>query len=118
MPERVIVHIDMDAFFAAVEQRDRPELRGKPVIVGADPKGGRGRGVVSTCSYEARKFGVRSAMPIGEAWRRCPQAVFLPVRMAAYAEAIHRIKTRFGPAALRHGTSLDRPKEDEKPNDQ
>ncbi len=54
--ERVIVHVDMDAFFAAIEQRDNPELRGKPVIVGADPKGGKGRGVVSTCSYEARKL--------------------------------------------------------------
>lgn len=73
----------MDAFFAAVEQLDNPEYRGKPVIVGSDP---RGRGVVSTCSYEARKFGVRSAMPIREAFRRCPQGIFLPVRGARYAE--------------------------------
>jgi len=87
MAERVIVHLDMDAFFAAVEQRDRPELRGLPVVVGADPKGGRGRGVASTCSYEARRFGIRSAMPISEAWRRCPTAIFLPVRMEAYAQA-------------------------------
>ncbi|MBL7224143.1 MAG: DNA polymerase IV [Candidatus Brocadiae bacterium] len=87
MTERVIVHLDMDAFFAAVEQRDHPELRGLPVVVGADPKGGKGRGVVSTCSYEARRFGIRSAMPISEAWRRCPGAVFLPVRMNAYAQA-------------------------------
>ena len=77
MPERVVAHLDMDAFFAAVEQRDRPELRGLPVIVGADPKGGRGRGVVSTCSYGARRFGIHSAMPITEAWRRCPTAVYL-----------------------------------------
>src|SRR4030043_1701938 len=62
--ERYIAHVDMDAFFAAIEQRDDPGLRGKPVIVGADPKGGKGRGVVSTCSYEARKFGIHSAMPI------------------------------------------------------
>ena len=61
---RRIVHIDMDAFYAAVEQRDHPAYRGRPVIVGADPQGGRGRGVVSTASYEARPFGVHSAMPI------------------------------------------------------
>ena len=72
----------MDAFYASVEQRDRPELRGKPVIVGADP---RGRGVVSAASYEARPFGVQSAMPIGKAARLCPHAVFLPVDMAKYA---------------------------------
>ena len=67
MNNRVIAHIDMDAFFAAVEQRDNPELMGKPVIIGADPKNGYGRGVVSTCSYEARKFGIHSAMPISKA---------------------------------------------------
>ena len=71
----------MDAFYAAVEQRDRPELRGLPVIVGADP---RGRGVVSAASYEARPFGVRSAMPISRAARLCPHAVFLPVDMGRY----------------------------------
>ncbi|MDD2702507.1 MAG: DNA polymerase IV [Candidatus Omnitrophica bacterium] len=81
---RYIVHVDMDAFFASVEQRDNPAYRGKPVIVGADPKGGHGRGVVSTCSYEARKFGVHSAMPISAAYRKCPGAVFLPVDMEKY----------------------------------
>jgi nucleotidyltransferase/DNA polymerase involved in DNA repair len=81
---RSILHVDMDAFYAAVEQRDRPELRGKPVIVGADPRGGRGRGVVSTASYEARRFGVGSAMPISQAYRLCPQGVFLPVDMEKY----------------------------------
>lgn len=86
-PERVIIHVDMDAFFAAVEQRDEPAYRGKPVVVGSDPKGGKGRGVVSTCSYEARKFGIHSAQPISEAWRRCPHAVFLPVRGQAYSAA-------------------------------
>jgi nucleotidyltransferase/DNA polymerase involved in DNA repair len=88
----------MDAFFAAVEQRDKPELRGQPVIVGADPRGGRGRGVVSTASYEARRFGVFSAMPISEAWRRCPQGVYLQPDMERYAresETIMEILGRF-----------------------
>jgi nucleotidyltransferase/DNA polymerase involved in DNA repair len=85
----------MDAFFAAVEQRDRPELRGKPVIVGADPKGGRGRGVVSTASYEARRFGVGSAMPISEAWRRCPHGVYLHPDMEKYARESGRIMEIF-----------------------
>jgi len=67
--ERYIIHIDMDAFFAAVEQRDEPSYKGKPVIVGSDPKEGKGRGVVSTCSYEARKYGIHSAMPISIAYR-------------------------------------------------
>ncbi len=71
---REIVHVDMDAFFASVEQRDHPEWRGKPVIVGAPPDA---RGVVSTCSYEARKFGVHSAMPSREAARRCPHGIFV-----------------------------------------
>lgn len=93
--ERRIVHVDMDAFFAAIEQRDNPALKGKPVIIGADPKGGRGRGVVSTCSYEARKFGVRSAMPISEAWRRCPRGVFLPPDFHKYEEASARIREAF-----------------------
>ena len=93
--ERTIIHVDMDAFFAAVEQRDHPELRGVPVVVGADPKEGKGRGVVSTCSYEARKFGIHSAQPIREAYRRCPAAVFLPVRMDAYAEASRQIRGIF-----------------------
>jgi DNA polymerase-4 len=85
MPPRTILHIDMDAFYAAVEQRDQPALRGKPVIVGADPKGGRGRGVVATASYEARRFGVGSAMPISEAWRRCPHGVYVRPDMEKYA---------------------------------
>jgi len=81
---RAILHVDMDAFYAAIEQRDRPQLRGKPVIVGADPKGGRGRGVVSTASYEARRFGIGSAMPISQAYRLCPHAAYLPVAMEKY----------------------------------
>ncbi|HED10002.1 MAG TPA: DNA polymerase IV [Caldithrix abyssi] len=82
---RVILHVDMDAFFASVEQRDHPEYRGKPLIVGADPKGGRGRGVVSTCSYEARKFGIHSAMPINQAWKRCPRGIYVPPNGALYS---------------------------------
>lgn len=91
MPIRRIMHVDMDAFFAAIERRRRPELVGQPVIVGGsgDP---RSRGVVSTASYEARKFGVRSGMPLRTAYRRCPQAVFLPVDFAAYSAESRRIK--------------------------
>ncbi|HBA62067.1 MAG TPA: DNA polymerase IV [Elusimicrobia bacterium] len=95
MSERSIVHVDMDAFFAAIEERDNPSLKGKPVIIGADPKCGRGRGVVSTCSYAARKFGVRSAMPISEAWRRCPGGVFLPPDFHKYEKASGQIREVF-----------------------
>ncbi len=81
--DRVILHADMDAFYAALEQRDRPELRGKPVIVGGLGR----RGVVSTASYEARRFGVHSAMPTAQARRLCPDGVYLRPRMEAYVEA-------------------------------
>ncbi|MCW4005631.1 MAG: DNA polymerase IV [Candidatus Bathyarchaeota archaeon] len=74
---RFIFHLDMDHFFTAVEVRERPELLGKPVVVGADPKGGKGRGVVSTSSYEARRAGVYSGIPISQAWQLCPEAVYL-----------------------------------------
>jgi len=87
--KRYILHIDMDAFFAAIEQLDFPEYRGKPVIVGADPKEGMGRGVVSTCSYEARKFGIHSAMPISQAYKRCPHGVFVRGRMKRYQDVSH-----------------------------
>ncbi len=90
---RAIAHVDMDAFYASVEQRDRPELRGLPVIVGADPKG---RGVVSAASYEARVFGVRSAMPIGKAARLCPDGVFVPVDMEKYARVSDEIMALLG----------------------
>ena len=93
---RSILHVDMDAFFAAVEVRDHPELLGKPVIIGADPKGGRGRGVVSTASYEARRFGVGSAMPISEAWRLCPQGVYLQPDIERYARESERIMVILG----------------------
>ncbi len=90
---RTIAHVDMDAFYAAVEQRDQPALRGKPVIVGGPPQA---RGVVSAASYEARQFGVRSAMPTREAFRLCPHGVFLPVRMERYAEVSQQVMTILG----------------------
>src|SRR5262245_5475989 len=83
-----ILHVDMDAFYASVEQRDRPELRGRPVIVG----GVGGRGVVSAASYEARPFGVHSAQPMATARRLCPLGVFLPVRMSHYAAVSRQIR--------------------------
>ena len=79
--QRHILLCDLDAFFAAVEQRDNPELQGKPVIIGGDPDA---RGVVSTCSYEAREYGVHSAMPMRRALKRCPEAIVLPVNMQKY----------------------------------
>ncbi|HSH21828.1 MAG TPA: DNA polymerase IV [Candidatus Caenarcaniphilales bacterium] len=93
-----VVHVDLDAFFAAVEQRDNPELRGKPVIVGGG--GPNDRGVVSTCSYEARPFGVRSAMPLRTAAALCPQAIFVPVdgrRYAGVSRQVMAILRRFTP---------------------
>ena len=89
---RVCFHVDLDAFFASVERLDDPSLVGKPVVVGAAPGH---RGVVSTCSYEARACGIHSAMPISEAYRLCPHAVFLPVRMKRYAELSSRIMDIF-----------------------
>ena len=86
-----ILHVDMDAFYASVEQRDRPELKGKPVIVG----GTQGRGVVCAASYEARKFGVHSAMPIATARRLCPHGTFIPVRMSHYAQIGRQIREIF-----------------------
>lgn len=83
---RSILHVDMDAFYASVEQRDHPALKGRPVIVGADPKNGRGRGVVAACSYEARKFGIRSALPISRAWKLCPQAKYVRPRFNHYSD--------------------------------
>lgn len=82
----IIFHVDMDAFFVACEINKNPKLKGKPVVVGADPMNGSGRGVVSTASYEARKFGVHSAMPISIAYRKCPDCIYLPVDMEYYLE--------------------------------
>jgi len=87
----LILHLDMDAFFAAIEERDNPYLKGKPIVVGADPKQGRGRGVVSTANYEARKYGIHSAMPISQAYRLCPKAYFLPVNIEKYQQVSQNI---------------------------
>ena len=88
MPERrIIMHADMDAFFAAVEQLDDPSLRGRPLLVGGSSR----RGVVSTASYEARPYGVGSAMPMAEAVRRCPDAVVRPPRLERYAEVSRQV---------------------------
>lgn len=95
--QHIIFHVDMDAFFASVEQRDNPQYRGKPLIVGAKPGN---RGVVSTASYEARKFGIHSAMPINEAFNKCPQGIFITPRMEVYERVsgqIMKIFEQFSP---------------------
>jgi len=89
--QRFIFHLDMDHFYTAVEEREHPEIHDKPVIVGADPKGGKGRGVVSTSNYIARKVGVRSGMPISQAWRLCPEAVYLPPNFPLYIRVSEEI---------------------------
>ncbi len=105
---RIIAHVDMDAFFAAIEERDAPGLRGLPLVVGADPRGGKGRGVVATANYRARAYGIHSAMPISTAWRLSegarragrPPVNFVPVDMEKYAtesERVMAIVRRFVP---------------------
>ena len=104
LPARLIAHVDMDAFYASVEQHDDPGLKGKPVIVG----GIGNRGVVSAASYEARVFGVRSAMPMYEARRRCPQGVYVQVRMSRYKEVSGQVFQVFGDfTPTIQGLSLD-----------
>ncbi|MCK8516858.1 DNA polymerase IV [Methylonatrum kenyense] len=90
--QRKIIHVDMDAFYAAIEQRDDPALRGRPVVVGGSPDG---RGVVATCSYEARRFGIHSAMPAARAIRLCPDAVFLRPRFTVYRAVSRQIQALF-----------------------
>lgn len=90
--KRKIIHIDMDAFYASIEQRDNPDLKGKPVIVGGSPQG---RGVVATCSYEARKYGIHSAMPCKTAYKRCPYAVFVRPRFEVYKSISDEIREIF-----------------------
>jgi len=98
--QRKIIHVDMDAFFASVEQRDHPEYQGKPLIVGGKPDS---RGVVAACSYEARKFGIRSAMPCAKAFRLCPAAIFVPPRFEVYREASDKIREVF----WRYGSQVE-----------
>jgi DNA polymerase-4 len=96
---------DLDAYYASIEQRDHPELRGKPVVVGGSTQS---RGVVTTCSYEARAFGVRSAMPARTAYRLCPQAIFLPPRFEVYCAISSRVMAIFkSVTALVEPLSLD-----------
>ena len=107
---KVILHADMDAFYASVEIRDHPDLQGKPVVVGPDPRDGHTRGVVLTASYEARRFGVRSAMPCTQALRLCPEAVFVPPHHGRYGEVsreimatLRRFADRLEPSGIEEG---------------
>lgn len=93
--QRIVLHIDLDYFYVQVEEVLKPELKGKPVAVGADPKKGSGRGVISTASYEAREYGLHAGMPVSIAYRKCPDCVFLPVNMDLYVETSVRIMQIF-----------------------
>jgi len=104
MTERTILHCDLDAFYASVEQRDHPEYRGKPVIVGGGPTE---RGVVSAASYEARKFGVHSAMPLREAGKRCPHGIFVPGNFEAYEVASDAVMALYAQALIGVGFVLN-----------
>lgn len=95
---RKIIHIDMDAFYASIEERDHPEYRGKPIVIARHPKETKGRGVLSTANYKAREYGVHSAMSAKEAYRKCPEAIFVTPRMEYYkqvSEKLHEIFRRY-----------------------
>jgi DNA polymerase IV (DinB-like DNA polymerase) len=109
MKQRIVLLLDMDAFFAMIEERENPRFKGRPVVVGADPKEGKGRGVVSTCNYKAREYGIHSAMPISQAWRLCSQAVFLPVNGALYSKVSDNIME----IIRKHATILEQVSQDE-----
>ncbi len=89
----IVLHVDMDHFFSAVEEREHPQIKGHPVVVGADPKRGTGRGVVKTCNYEAREFGIHSGMPVSKAWRLCPDAIYVRGNYRLYKEVSKKIMT-------------------------
>jgi DNA polymerase IV (archaeal DinB-like DNA polymerase) len=88
---QIIFHCDLDAFFASVEIRDHPEYKNRPVIIGADPKKGKGRGVVSTCNYKAREYGLHSALPISQAYKKCPQGIYLRPNFLKYKKASQQV---------------------------
>ncbi len=105
---RIILHCDLDAFYPSCEIHRDPSLKGKALIVGADPKNVKGRGVVTSCSYEARKFGVRSGMPISMAWKLCPQGIFVPPDFELYGETSERVMDIMrGFADIFEQTSID-----------
>jgi nucleotidyltransferase/DNA polymerase involved in DNA repair len=105
---RWVLHLDMDAFYAAVEELDHPEYRGRPLVVGADPRRGKGRGVVSTANYAARKFGIHSAQPISQAYRLCPHAIYVPGRPQRYSQISKRVmKILYDFSPLRQQISID-----------
>ncbi|KAA9302133.1 MULTISPECIES: DNA polymerase IV [Aerococcus] len=93
--DRKILHVDMDAFYASIEQRDEPRYQGKPLVIARHPKENSGKGVVATASYEARKFGIHSAMSAAEAYRLCPQAIFVPARHSYYREVSAQVREIF-----------------------
>src|SRR6058998_3910423 len=105
---RIILHCDLDAFYPSCEINRDPSLKGKALIVGADPKNGKGRGVVTSCSYEARKFGVRSGMPISMAWKLCPRGIYVPPDFELYGETSERVMNIMrGFADIFEQTSID-----------